>query len=321
MDLRADLQIHSTQSFDTKVEEGAITPKQIIEMVAREKKVGVVSITDHFKVAQRYRGNVRFAKRRGIELVVGAEFDARIRLPDKDYMTIDVLAYFNPDTNAGDRGVPPPIISIVDMLSRERREACNKIAWGLVDLGYLMEDTVERRQKDYGNQILGKAEIARMLTSPRHACSGKVLGSTEEAWDLMRREFRTLVRQTIDPTDLCNIVRKEGGLTSIAHPGRILGPKGKRLSRGDLTLLIERVKPDAIECYYPYNRMVADINREESATIRIMMIALAESNGLLVTGGSDFHGTKCSRGVSSPGDISLPSQYTRRFLEALHYKI
>jgi len=94
------------------------------------------------------------------------------------------------------------------------------------------------------------------------------------------------------------IVHEAGGVASIAHPGKSIADERIRSLR-DHGL-------DALEAFHP----------DHSATLVDRYVALAGSLGLLVTGGSDFHGDPAHGW--SPGSVTLPDAEWQRLSAARH---
>ncbi|MDQ3069316.1 MAG: hypothetical protein M3R55_06270, partial [Acidobacteriota bacterium] len=100
--------------------------------------------------------------------------------------------------------------------------------------------------------------------------------------------------------DVARIVRDAGGVASVAHPGLHRDPDLlARLAAGG------RDSIDAIEVFHT--------DHDSETTARLL--ALAESSGLLVTGGSDFHGDSAGRTVGL-GRIALPQGWFDRLSAA-----
>jgi predicted metal-dependent phosphoesterase TrpH len=85
---------------------------------------------------------------------------------------------------------------------------------------------------------------------------------------------------------VCDLIHHAGGLASLAHPGRT------RIDSSIKTLADAGL--DAIEVFH---------SDHDGATVQ-RYHALASGLGLLMTGGSDFHGDP-SRGIE-PGASTLP---------------
>jgi 3',5'-nucleoside bisphosphate phosphatase len=320
--MTADLHIHTTKSFDVESRQGGMTPLQLIDRIAEKTNTRVISFTDHDYFSPRYASYVRYAEKKGIELILGVEIDTRIRV-NRDYI-VHMLAYFYP----GDKEIIPKQVKYeVKKLFQERRDVCDQIARRLVQDGYFIKNKIDKRQSNPNNMIVSKAEIAQRLTDKRYIILDKKLDTVQEGWDLMRKNYPDLRRATIHPAELCEIVRENGGMTSIAHPYRIkrgTQPE-KTITIKEMDALIDKIQPDAIEYKYPYfdpfdkntgERIRPNIkkNKKRSKTIE----RLAERKDLFLTGGTDFHGDYSDHGFVPPGKYSvLNDTKTKEFLEEL----
>jgi predicted metal-dependent phosphoesterase TrpH len=143
-----------------------------------------------------------------------------------------------------------------------------------------------------GAHAVGRPAIADALVR-----AGYVATRTEAFDRFLGNDGAAFVpRQGAAVAAVVGVIREAGGLASIAHPG---------LHR-DLAL-IERLvdgdgAPDAIEVFHT--------DHDAAATARLL--DLAERAGILVTGGSDFHGDAAGRPVGL-GRINLPADRFERF--------
>ena len=94
-------------------------------------------------------------------------------------------------------------------------------------------------------------------------------------------------------TEVIKMIRRAGGLAFLAHPAEY---------RVNMATILEIMKDcvDGIECFHP------------SATIaqRDYLVKFAQDHGLLISGGSDFHGTPkptIDLGTGE-GDLVIPSE-------------
>jgi predicted metal-dependent phosphoesterase TrpH len=74
---------------------------------------------------------------------------------------------------------------------------------------------------------------------------------------------------------ICDMIKRNGGLAVLAHPEKI-----KTKSESLYYDLIRRSCLDGLEVYHPSN----------SPEVRAELLAIADGNGLICTGGTDFHG-------------------------------
>lgn len=103
-------------------------------------------------------------------------------------------------------------------------------------------------------------------------------------------------RHEPDPFDVVPLIRESGGLAVIAHAGA-----------NDVIDLIEplhRVGLSGVEAYHP----------KHPADMALLLEDRASSLGMLVTGGSDWHGNTSHPG--GLGQVALPEAHLERFLAA-----
>jgi hypothetical protein len=137
----------------------------------------------------------------------------------------------------------------------------------------------------------GRPWIARALVAAGHVPS---TGVAFDKW-LSRGRPAFVPRLAASPEDVVGRIHDAGGLASLAHPG---------LLRHD-----EWIPPfvnaglDALEAYH------TDHDAETTARY----VELARRYGVLVSGGSDYHGD-ASHGAPAPGAVSLPREAFDRLI-------
>jgi 3',5'-nucleoside bisphosphate phosphatase len=118
------------------------------------------------------------------------------------------------------------------------------------------------------------------------------IGEAFERWIATGRPA-FVPRTGASPVEVVRQIHAAGGLASLAHPV-LVGPTGE----ADEAAWIERLVSeglDAIEAYHS--------KHDADATARYL--SLAARLGIVVTGGSDFHGDP-QHGPAAPGAVSLP---------------
>ena len=79
-------------------------------------------------------------------------------------------------------------------------------------------------------------------------------------------------------------VKKSGGIAILAHPGLI-----RRKHLAEVVDYFKKCKGDGIEADYPYDKIYL-FGSEKSEKINTNIRAVAGEKGLIISGGSDFHG-------------------------------
>jgi predicted metal-dependent phosphoesterase TrpH len=263
-----DLHTHTDKS------DGASTPLDLVRAAA-EAGIDTLGISDHDTFAG-YDEAVPLAREAGIELVCGIELSTR--LPSHSGSrgrSVHMLGYFL-------AGEPTPEFRAwLETNQRSRRERNRKLIARLNSLG--IEITLGEVEA-LGRTLAGRPHFARILVEKGYAAN------RQEAFDrYIGEEGRAYVcRDEPSIAEGIRRIREAGGLPSLAHPIRI-GAKAEAMLPQfvDAGLL-------AIEAYHSDHRP-EDVRH---------YLALAQRYGLLVTGGTDFHGDN-KPGVAL-GSVELP---------------
>jgi len=272
---RIDLHIHSTAS------DGTNSPLQLLDM-ARAEGLRAISITDHDSI----EGTKQVDPGRlpeGLLFLTGVEISAA---PPPGYPlpgSLHILGYgFDP----GD----PALNRSLQRLQTARSDRNPQILQRLQRIG------IDLRREDIaaaapGGQ-LGRPHIARALVQKGHAHSiedafDRFLGSGKPAY---------VDKYRIPAEEAVAALRAAGGVAVLAHPFLIEGLDEAGLLR--LAADLKALGLQGIEVYYPGH---------SSAQVK-SGLSMAARFGLLVTGGTDFHGDltpeiKLGRGA---GDLFVP---------------
>lgn len=238
------------------------------EVVRRAKLAGLtaIAITDHDTVAG-VEEAVEAGEQAGIMVVPGAEISTVTAGSD-----IHVLAYYtdNSDSQWLER------LAWIGSARERRNEA---IVHKLQELGIeiSMADVLEAapgKEGSIGRPHIAGALIRKGIVSDMNEAFAKYLGAGAKAYVQV---------QSITTADALRWIREAGGVSVIAHPGLY--------ERDELLEQWVRDGVRGIEAYH------SDHTPEAAERYR----AFAEQHGLLITGGSDFHGER--GGVSFHGAL------------------
>ena len=239
----------------TTASDGRCSPT---DLVARVHASGVrtFAVTDHDTVAA--LDEVAGASARlGLALVPGIEVTAVWSGRD-----VHVLGYW----------IDPSSASLAEFLvaQRSRRVArAEAIGAALTKAGAPIDVTplLESARRRPGASV-GRPGVAQLLVTAGHAAS------VQDAFDrLLGEGCPAYVQRTgVPPSDACAVIHAAGGLASLAHPG---------VTRRDgMIATWAREGLDALEAYHS----------DHTEAEQTLYLARAASLGLVVTGGSDFHG-------------------------------
>jgi predicted metal-dependent phosphoesterase TrpH len=267
-----DLHLHTTAS------DGSSTPGLLVREVI-EAGLTTIAITDHDTV-DGFRDARALAAGAGLACVAGIEITAV-----HDGHDVHVLGYF----------IDPDHAELAAFLTRQlddRRRRLHEMAERLSELGMPIDArALEAEAKRESRRALGRPLLAKALVG------GGYVRDIREAFDkylaIGRPGFITRVGAT--PPEVAALIRRAGGLASIAHPGK--------LDEAIVNALPDTAF-DAIEVYHP-DHGPADVARFR---------AMADARGLGVTGGSDFHGRASGR-QGALGAVALPQDDYDRLVE------
>jgi len=247
-----DLHVHTTLS------DGTVTPREVVRLA---KRIGLraIAITDHDTI----RGNeeaIHEGTELGIEVVPGVEVSV-----DVHDGTMHVLGYYI-DIHCGS------LVRVLERIENARHERNREILDKLRRLGMPLEyDTIKAVASE---GPVGRPHIAQALVQRRH------VASVREAFDryLKKGAPAYAERLRFSEVEAIQSIRQAGGIAVLAHPSS--------LNCGDnaaLSAIVGRLVAaglQGIEVYYP----------SHSLRMRRTVEELAAHYGLLVTGGTDFHG-------------------------------
>ncbi len=247
-----DLHTHSMAS------DGSMSPAELVRH-AHEKGLSALALTDHDTV-DGVQEALEEGKRLGVEVIPGIEISV-------DYKPeMHILGYF-PKLYAYNS-----IRKELEVI-RQGREARNlKIISRLNGLG--IDITTEEIKREALGDVTGRPHIARALVNRGF------VKSIDDAFDkyLGREGLAYFKRFELKPEEGIQAIRRAGGLPVLAHPVFL------RKTYDEMDKLLGELKVSGlagIEALY------SDHTREDTGKY----LRLAIKHGLIVTGGSDFHGS------------------------------
>ena len=272
-----DLHIHSTAS------DGSYTPSQILTL-AQKQGVSAISITDH-DTLDGLKELLNLPSNSGPEWITGVEISCEPPQSFKQLGSIHLLGY----------GFSVYDKTLNNALSRaqEARKSRNpEIIGKLNDLGIGI--TLEEVEKRFGADQTGRPHIAELLKEKG------VVKSFDEAFDryLAKGKPAYVDKYKISCEQAIKIIHRAGGIPVLAHPG-LLDVTGPDQTEAFFDTLIT-FGLEGVEVYY------TDHDADKTRYFR----ALADQKHLMITGGSDFHGS-FNQGVAlGTGNGNLDISYT-----------
>ncbi len=246
-----DLHTHSWFSDGTK------SPTQLVQLAANSG-VSAIAITDHDTMDGVGEALVAGLEL-GVEVVPGLEVSVVHRKKP-----LHILGYFMDAAH-------PELGAALSVLQKARDERNEKIILKLQALG--ISATVEELKEISGHGQTGRPHIARLLMN--HG----MVRSMHQAFDeYLKKDGKAYVaRFAYSAEEAIGYIRRAGGIAVLAHPIQV----DKTLtSLATLLPVLKTYGLVGIETYYP----------TQKKKMRKRIRAFAEESGLLLTGGSDYHG-------------------------------
>jgi len=248
-----DLHTHTTHS------DGSATPEELVAM-ASAVRARAVAVTDHDTVAALAEARAA-AHRFGIEFVAGIEISA-----EYSPGVMHILGYCIDDESAA-------LAAKLDDLKKAREERNPKIAHRLRTLGF--DISYDEVASLAGNVVVGRPHFARLMIEKGY------VASMQEAFDrfLKKGAAAYVEKARLSPAESIALIHDAGGVAVLAHPYQLKLSSYEEADRlvGELADL----GLDGVEAVYS----------RHSAAERASYTEIAARNGLLITGGSDYHGS------------------------------
>ncbi|MFZ2088641.1 MAG: PHP domain-containing protein [Desulfobaccales bacterium] len=247
-----DLHTHSNAS------DGSLPPREVVRL-ARERGLAALALTDHDTIdglTQAMAAGEEFA----LEVIPGVEISAK-----HPQGSMHILGYFL------DFG-SDLLAKRLEVLKQARKDRNPQIVAKLNQRGIPV--TMEQVERISGGGQVGRPHIAQAIFQHGY------VKSLQEAFDvyLGNNGLAYVSKFRFPPDEAMAMIRDARGLAVLAHPFTLglhtfeaLGPLLEELMSLGLA---------GIECYYP----------EHSPHQTALYLSLARKLGLLITGGSDFHG-------------------------------
>jgi len=251
---RADLHCHSLCS------DGSHSPEQIL-LLAQKEKLSGISITDHDTLDAYTLDIQKFAKELNIYLLAGVEISSTL-----DNKVVHILAYGNSILSDNFRFFLKEIQQMRDKRNKIILEKLNQIGFKVTE-DELYE--VAKKHTSYKGKSIGRPHIAMLMKEKGY------VDSIQSAFDNYlgdkKKCYAAGMRHT--PHEVINEIHASNGVAVIAHP--------HFYRNNSFTNKLLSFSFDGIECYY--SRLDSSYEKR--------WIDIAKSKNMIITGGSDFHGS------------------------------
>jgi 3',5'-nucleoside bisphosphate phosphatase len=264
----------------TSASDGRSTPRQLVAAALRAR-LATVSVTDHDTVAGIDEA-AEACQAAGLRLVTGIEITAA-----REDTEVHVLGYFLDHRDAH-------LLAFLEDQRADRVRRVTAMLGKLRDLGLpVNEAEVLDGRPAEGGRAIGRPLVARALVRAGHVRTAR------EAFDSYIAEGRPAFvrRRAPAPEEVFGLIHAAGGIASLAHPAL--------LGHDEWIPGMTAAGLDALEAYHV----------EHGPDRVARYLALASSQDLAVSGGSDYHGD-ARYGPQRPGDVVLPPEAFER-LESL----
>jgi len=269
--------------------DGCLTPAELVRHACKED-LALLALTDHDTAAGIPEAEQASRSAR-LNFVPGIEFSTEVQQAE-----VHILGYWlDFDSRL--------LLDFLERLGYSRRERIQRMVGTLQGLGIRLDADEILESKRSG--VFGRPHVALALVQHGYA------SNVEEAFARYLKIGKPayVPHCKLSPRQVVSLVIKVGGLAVMAHPGLS--------ARDDLIPGLCRDGLGGLEAYYP----------EHNPSQVYRYRGLAQQAGILVTGGSDFHGpavpndqtggnlrARGSMSHSPLGSINLPAQDVERFL-------
>lgn len=235
--------------------DGTLTPCQLIE-AAHQEGLAALSITDHDSTDGLIEAEDCIRPSMQIELIAGVELSSSIK--DLD---VHVLGYYIDPSE-------PRLADLIDRCQKARVDRARKMLSKLQCMG--IDVPLEHVLSEAGPGAVGRPHIAQAMVNGGHVDSYdmafvRYIGYHGPAY---------VPKLKIEPREAFAAILRAGGIPVLAHPS---------IDKIDnLIPLLTEQGLMGLEAWHPHHTP-EDVQR---------YLRMAENLGLVVTGGSDYHGNR-----------------------------
>jgi predicted metal-dependent phosphoesterase TrpH len=261
----------------TTASDGLLQPSELVDMAWRAG-IKTMSVTDHDTVAS-VADVAAAASASGLGFVPGIEITAV-----HDRRDVHMLGYF----------FDPQDAEFNRFLERQRGDRVRRVA-AMADRLAEMGKPIDREKlltPRASGRSVGRPMVAKALVKAGHVIDAR------QAFDQLIGEGKPafVPRAGPEPADVISIIADAGGIASLAHPGL--------LKRDDLIPGMVEAGLAAVEAFHS----------DHDPAVTRHYLALANRLGIVVSGGSDYHGEK-ERRRAAFGTVGLSPELFQRLAE------
>jgi predicted metal-dependent phosphoesterase TrpH len=261
--------------------------------MASQLGLEAISITDHDTLTGTRTALAEYMPE-GLHFITGVEISAQPPSECRIGGSLHILGYgIDPDF--------PPLVEALSEMQRSRDQRITRIVDRLNAIGVPI--TLQQVLDEVGQGSAGRPHVASAMIK------AGVVADVDEAFDrFLAKGCPAFVSKTrLDCARTLTLIQMAGGVPVLAHPCliRTQGTEGKKALAPLLKLLID-MGLEGLEVYYPQHSHQDVTDLAETAG-RL---------GLLITGGSDFHGKispEIQMGCGS-GDLYVPFELFERLV-------
>ncbi|MGB4302854.1 MAG: PHP domain-containing protein [Syntrophomonadaceae bacterium] len=262
--------------------DGLFTPAQLL---AKAMEIGLqgIAITDHDTVGGVQEAyNFMASHSISFQFIPGIEMNAEV-----DEIEVHILGYFIDYHNAR-------LLNRLKEIREARWERAKKMVYRLKSMGLAI--SFAQVEKLAQGDLIGRPHVAQALIEKGYVFSikeafQKYIGKGRPAY---------IPRYKFMPQEAIQLIKEAGGIPILAHPGL--------LPDNNLIYEVIAMGVDGLEVYYP----------EHTLQQVDQYLQLSQQLDLLVTGGSDFHGTGNDEGHGRLGCTGIDLDRFKLLSE--HYK-
>ncbi|MBU1078121.1 MAG: PHP domain-containing protein [Spirochaetes bacterium] len=235
----------------SNISDGTFSPYEIIDQSLKKGLKGI-SITDHDDIDHNHIDEA--AREKGLKYIYGMEFST-------DTNNLHIIGYNLDIENLR-------LKEYIDFQKNEREKALRKMCKKTVECGIPIQF---KELKKFNTRSLGRPHMAAIMMEK---------GYVENFYEAFSKYLRNDKSVFVDYEkyhflEIIDIILESNGTPILAHPGMLRDDVFQSIFKNALKRGLA-----GLEAYYPRHSI------RQTKTL----IEIAKKNGLVITGGSDFHG-------------------------------